>query len=733
MLRVILSVCLVSVFGFPAIAVTNQEVGEIEEILVTAHRREQSAQDAALSLQVLSGADLDRQGKDGFEDYLLDIPGVSFRDQGSGAKKFALRGVSNHSGGDTGGGTVSTAGLYLNDVAIQGSSVMPDLNLYDLNRIEVLKGPQGTLYGEGVMGGAVRMILNQPDLDEFGYKGDVTAETTKDGDMTYRIRGAVNIPLVEGQSALRLVGSYKDQGGYIDNLTTGVSDANTIETYNVRAMLSAHLSDNVSVELLAMYDESEFDDFSQIDSTIGDLENSLPEDRNNNSEVSLYAATLKWDLGFAALTSSTSYMEFEREFNLRFPSLEGFFGLFGIPISQQPEFFTVDQSSTAQEFRLVSNGDGRVDWILGGYYRDRDSDLFATIYLAQNDFETVNAVFSAFGLGEYAHPEIIVSYIDEAYEQYAIYGEVNIQLSDQWEATLGARWFDEDVEFSSRSVGLAPILDVLTNSNTGGLNESDTILRAGLSYRPSDDVLIYLEAAEGFRSGGVNFQFNLTESDQFFGSDELWNYEIGVKSTLNNGRVTLNASLFYIDWTDIQGSFQAPSLITPGATIGIVNNGGDGEIRGLEFELAAQVSDNLMVGFAGAYQDSEMTDAEFDSIEGEDLPNAPEFSFTAYAEYAWSFRSGEAYFRVDHQQTDDQLIRLVSTSSNGLPVDGYHVTNLRLGYDQPAWGAEFYIENVTDERGELGRGFITSTADVDSFIFTVNRPRTIGLHFWKNI
>ena len=205
------------------------------------------------------------------------------------------------------------------------------------------------------------------------------------------------------------------------------------------------------------------------------------------------------------------------------------------------------------------------------------------------------------------------------------------------------------------------------------------------------------------------------------------------KSTLNDGRVTLNASVFYIDWSDIQGSFQAPSLITPGATIGIVNNGGDGEIRGLEFELASQVNDNLMVGFAGTYQDSELTDAEFDSIEGEDLPNAPEFSFAAYMEYAWSFRLGEAYFRVDHQQTDDQLVRLVSTSSNGLPVDGYSVTNLRLGYDNPAWGAEFYVKNLADERGELGRGFLTSTADVDSFIFTVNRPRTIGLHFWKNI
>ena len=209
----------------------------LEEIVVTAERRTQNEQDVATALQAFTGQGLERRGADGFEDYVLSVPGLSFRDQGAGATRIAIRGISNVSASDFAVTTpVSTVGLYLNDVPIQGTSQLPDLNLYDLEQIEVLKGPQGTLYGEGAMGGAIRMTLARPDPTEFSARGEVIGSFTDDGGFNNAGRGVVNIPIAEGSTALRIVGTYRDHDGFVDNIARDEEDANSSSAYSVRAL-----------------------------------------------------------------------------------------------------------------------------------------------------------------------------------------------------------------------------------------------------------------------------------------------------------------------------------------------------------------------------------------------------------------------------------------------------------------------------------------------------------------
>ena len=241
----------------PATAAANPD----EEIVVTAERREQGVQDIALPIQLFSGRTLERLGADKFEDYLLQVPGVSLRSQGNGASRIAIRGISNIAASDVGGGnTLSTVGLYLNDVPIQGTSVLPDLALYDVQRIEVLKGPQGTLYGEGAMGGAIKMQLTPPDMSATSARGEATLSTT-DGATTlsYAARGVLNLPLAQDRVGLRLVGTYKSDAGFVNNIATGERDYNDRRSWSVRGILAANIAEGFDAELLAMSEHGEAD------------------------------------------------------------------------------------------------------------------------------------------------------------------------------------------------------------------------------------------------------------------------------------------------------------------------------------------------------------------------------------------------------------------------------------------------------------------------------------------
>ncbi len=736
----------------------------IEEIIVTAQRRSQSIQDVANSIDAVTGADLDDLGKTNFEDYLTSIGGVGFTQSGIGSVKVGLRGVSAITQDEYGfASTVSTTGLYLDDVAIQGAGALPDINLYDLDRVEVLKGPQGTLYGEGAMGGAIKMILNKPDLSAFEAKGEVTALDTKNADLGYLVRGAVNLPVIEDKLAVRIVGSMSDKEGWIDNVSTGSDGVNETESTSLRATLLAQLSDNFSLELLAMHDEQELDGLSQVVDSLGDLETNLLEDEFSDTEIDLYALTLKYDLGFAELTSVSSWFEKEKDYSQRVPFWldEFLLPLIGFPpagFSNNETLSVHDESETfSQELRLVSNGDDNFDWTVGAFYRDRERDV-CTPYdsPAAQDF---NGLLNSLMLGVLAFPattfdceqqpasglDTFVRSASENFEQTAVYGEINWEFADTLELTLGARYFDEEVEFTDDELafGVLSFLTIPPSSST--TSDDDVLFKAGVSWAPDDNQLYYFNVAEGFRSGGSNLNATIsTDPGRYraFESDNLINYELGAKTTWYDGRLTLNGTLFYSDWSDIQANVTVPAITTP--TVNVLTSGGDAEVAGIEVQLSYVVSDNWSMGLSATSQEAEFTDPDpgANIVEDSELPNAPELTASMFVSYTYPLQIGELFGRLEYRYVDEQrtavepLVPLSPLYDDSRSIlDSYDVTNFTLGLRTENWYVTAFVKNLTDERYGVDLGVYQSffvgggTPDRTA----LGTPRTIGLTFGINL
>ena len=723
-----------------AIADVERAEGQrmLEEVMVTARKREESAQDVVGGLQVFSGAELDRLGADGFEDYLLQTPGVSFRNQGNGSKRIALRGVSNIAGGDfVVGDPASTVGLYLNDIALVGTAILPDLALYDLSRVEVLKGPQGTLYGDSSMGGAVKMVLNQPQTDGYEANTDFSVSSTEGGGVNYRTRGMVNIPISD-DVALRLVGTYKDNDGFIDNITRGEDNRNDEESYSIRGILAAQLTDNLSGEFLALYDDVYQGDFPQITQSLPDLQTNAAEPRFNESKATILGLTLKYDLGGAELTSVTSHFESERNFlsTVEFIGVTIEAPFYGVPdgIYTEESFFAAStMDAFAQELRLVSNGDNRLDWAVGGYYQKKKFDAGSHVPIPLDEVDAVNAALVANGHVPFPGTVGWSRQVNDEYTHKAVFGEVTYELIPNLDFTVGLRWFDTEINDTDLVLGHGITepwyIGVPTSQNISG---DGYIPKFALSYKLTDDHLVYLEASKGFRSPMFNIQRSSGVGDEGADSDTLWSYTLGAKTAWSDGRVILNGALFYIDWEEIQVVLVDTSPFT-GGLVGFVENGGDAVIRGFEIELSALLTDSLQVGVNLGYTHSEMVKAQLNVIEDVVLPNVPEWTVSATAEYRRPIADlGDGFIRFDLQYTDEQATRAITTNVDGLFLDSYAIGTLRVGLDAGDWGVDLFVDNLWDERGEIGRGLASPDSPFNIDRFSITRPRTIGLMFKKN-
>ena len=727
----------------------------LEEVIVTASRREQSIQDVSLSIQAFDGAEIDRKGWSSFEDYLPSVPGVGFSRTGSGTNKIAVRGISNVTSSEFGvTDSVSTVGLYLDDIPVQGSGSLPDLSLYDLERIEVLKGPQGTLYGEGAMGGAIRMILNRPNPEEIEASIESTVSDTENGDINYNVRGMVNVPLGENWAA-RFVGSYRDDSGYIDNVTTGEDGINDSTHEHYRVEIAGNITDQFSAELLYLYDELDMDDLAEFNPELGDLNIDLIEDRYNNNESELVGLTLKYAFESFTLTSATAFYDNDREISQRFPLNLGseLFPLLGFPpVEDGAEEFLLntEQESFTQELRLVSATDGKLQWVAGAFYRDRDLEYCGpSLY---DSIPTINAILETVGLGVLAFPAgpstctpadeffALDRFGEEKFEQISVYGEVAYDITERMTLTLGTRWFDEDVENTdSLEFGgfLTQFIDNEYAMTEGG--EDDFISKVSLSYDVSDDIMTYFTFAEGYRAPGTNIQGTFDGVPSSYGSDSTLNYEIGAKTTWMDGRLVVNGALYFTDWEDIQVLDSVSIELVAGqppSNFNFVSNGGDAEVWGVDLDVSAILSENWSLGFVAAYIDSELTDASEGSgaIEGEELPLTPELSWSTYLQFNmpvnWFGAGQELYARADYRYVDEQWDSLITEAilenftRDELLLDDYESLNLRVGLAGEKWGIDLFVNNATDDRAELD--FVQDVRTIGGFLAT-NRPRTYGL------
>lgn len=713
---------------------------QVEEVFVTANKREQNVQDIVGGIQVFSGENLDLTGAAGMEDYILQVPGAGYKKEGNGTTNVAIRGISNITQVFNGlGDGVSTVGLYLNDVPVRGGASLPDLGLYDLSRIEVLKGPQGTLYGEGAMGGAIRMILNAPSLQEWSIKGDVTRSKTRGGDDNSKLRVALGGPVIEDRLGLRLVATGAEDSGYVDYVRRGEDNADDESSRSYRAQLTWAATEKLSADLLVMKQRNDIDNFHEMDLEFGDLQNGRVEDQFNETEFSLAGLTLSYDFGFATLTSVTGKFRNDRENQTRSALVSGLvqtnfdsFGELGDLLvllsesifEEEYQFFTTEQESRSQELRLVSNGDEWIDWVLGIYASETDTASFQRQYSPDMPLEE----------------DVIVADGIEEFEQVSLYGEVNIELLKSVELTLGYRVFEEEntvyqAAETKGALGLAVTASGQPNPTiTDNQSEAkEKLPKASLSWQITDNHLVYALASKGFRSGGNNL------ASQFHGltsyePDTLWNYELGAKTSWFDGRLIVNASVYELDWDNTQAVALVQGNIggVPAEFIAIQNVGA-ATVEGGELEFIAQPFSALTINGSVGKNTSEIesTDPTGTIVPGNPLPNQPELTSALGIQFVQHlFGEVSLLARVDYTYTGEQNHLAITRDAmgrinDGDPAPAYELYNARLGLESNSWGVTLFIDNIRDERPILSRNPLLE-GDED-LSFSTSRPRTAGI------
>jgi len=748
---------------------TAEESG-IEVIVVTSQKRVQNLQEVPISVTALGEDELKAMGADDFGSYANNIPGVNFQNRGPGRNKIVVRGIS-----PSVGTSAATVGVYIDDMPIADQTSNPDLKMFDIDRVEVLRGPQGTLYGEGSMGGTIRIITNQPDVSDFSTRLEATYGDISDGGNEVSLNGMVNIPLIEDTLGLRVVAYGRDNDGWINNIhpTNSAENINNEETDGYRASLKLVASDNLSMTLMAMHQntdvggqtadggfENSVDFFSATGvssqpSSVSNNEISQAFAETINDEFDRYNLAIDYELSFATLTSVSSYFDRTRAQTTNNPPIAAGRGLLEghFDIEAGTKTFT-------QEIRLVSNSNDALQWTVGAFYKDSErTETQFDLSSSMIDVETYIGSLLMTGVGVITPGADSSMVIDTKIDvkQMAVFADFTYQFDDKWSASIGGRYFEEEqksvaslggsVGFSANAVfgfpplnaygipfdpallgqGIAIPVDGAVPDGMYELEDDAFNPRFNVSYTPDEDTLIYVTASQGFRSGGVNVFAHAQQLAPALGlappitikpsyeSDSLWNYEIGYKGMSDDATVRLNAAAYYQDWSDVQVAEMANGAF-------VIVNGGSAHSMGIEAELTILLTDDLLVSLGVSY-----VEAEFDEdlqtgafAKGDSLPDVPSYNFSLAATYNFYLTDDlPGYFRADISAVDGSSL-ITPALDGSTEVDGYQTANLRLGIDSDTWYASIYINNLTDEVADLGAEFSRGG-------YYHNKPRTIGL------
>jgi outer membrane receptor protein involved in Fe transport len=746
---------MLSVLALTPAAAAELSAG-IEEVVVTATKRELSVQDVPVAMQAFTAETLQNMGADQVDGYYRMVPNFAVVDRGAGGKLYSIRGIST--GLVTQG--ASTVGVYIDEMPISAAGFQADPRLFDIERVEVLRGPQGTLYGEGSIGGTVRMITPRPDPSAFAGKADVSWQSTADGDPSYKLNGMLNLPLVSDVLALRVSGLYHDLGGYIDRIDMpngvtldvgsllglppgvipilgtgplpGRKDINSEVISAGRASLLWNASERLTFE--ASFMTQQLDAAGRNTSVggvagVGELEANFVQAEKVEDDFDLGNLTISYDLGWARLFSSTSRYERTRDVTADTNDLgEAIFPTAKLPGSGT--FTTELQDMTSQELRLSSTGDGPLSWIAGYFYVDKDNGFEQIIV---DDYGVFVGFMQILGLPVTDARQLLDQTGRQEETQHALFGELTYQFTEKLSATVGLRYFDID----QRDTLVNNDINILGLGLTDGVSEtgeSDSVMKFNVNYRASDDVLLWVTASQGFRIGGTNTTPGIPDENRTYGSDTLWNYEVGARTSWYDNRLVLNSALYYIDWSDIQ-------LALPlGTAFGTIN-AGQSRIIGAELELQARPAAGLDLALSAGYNDGELTQdtpgapaGPNPGFKGDRLPGVPRLNLAASAQYTFPLSSGglDGFGRADYSYTGDSTTTFNDLSTaNGMPShfnpDDYGLLNLRLGVQNERWSAALFVENATDERAQL----LIDNAAVTERI-TRNRPRTFGMNVRYN-
>lgn len=758
---------------------TQSGASGLEEVVVTATRRAERLQDVPISATAFTQEKLDVEGLRTIDDLTRATPGVTFQRDGTTASgnfndedsDINIRGVDSTAG-------TSTVGIYIDDTPIQGRHLsFTSFNafpaLFDLERVEVLRGPQGTLFGAGSEGGTVRFIQPSPDLHAESMYVRSEAATTHSGAATYELGAAIGGPIIDGTLGFRLSASYRQDGGWVDhvnysNQATTDANSNYQDTVVARGALKWAVTDTLAITSSVYYQELTLGDTSAYWPSLSDPGAITFENGNaqrNPSTDPFYLATVKidWNAGFAQLTSDTSFYSRNQHSISDYTQFDR--ALFGLTLPPPPGALGTShdadkQNNFYQEIRLQSNDPAAtLVWTTGVFYSHLDENTTETVFDPTLNDEYNAAYGVPFCTPEAPCPngEILTQPVFKIVDkQYALFGDATFNIANAWKLTAGIRI--SHIEYSGDLVYYGPFLSPTTGpltplTATGSNSETPITPKAVIAYQPDPRNLLYASAAKGYRPGGINGELSslcgpdlasigLTAGPTSYAADSLWSYELGAKNSLLNGRVQINASAFVIDWNNIQQFVYLPSCGQ-----NFVENLGKVRSIGGEFEMQARPVDALLLDLSVARVDAKYTEtvcagpsactgasatAQPVVTEGDRLPGAP-WTFLASAEYSFrTIENRQPYLRVAYQYATAQTaLQPIQDPNNGVSDPTYtglpeiKILSLRAGLRWGGIDLSLFAQNLTDSHPVLTHTRDTNTSDL--FYDHTIRPRTLGI------
>lgn len=695
----------------------REQYTQLTEIVVTATKRGELLSDVPIAVQALTGEDLNLLGARSFTDYARTLAGVQFTDIGTGRDEIFIRGVAAPQGYL---GMESAIGVYLDDVPISEGGSQPDLNLYDVDRVEVLRGPQGTLYGSASLGGTIRIITNQPKMNVVEGLLDTEFAGTRHGGFDPSYSAILNLPVVNDIVAVRGVFYGRNPSGFIDDPQLGRKGVNSEDTYGGRVAMRIKPTDPLTIDLKVLEQHTSQGGYNEADGVNGsyvDLNQYRHIQESFLDSTQIYNGTVGFEASAFTVNSSTSFSRRTRGF---YDDDSGF-DLLGNGAAM-PSYQHYRAESFTQELRLSSVRVKPFSWLLGAYFNRNSNTFHQSIDLA--------GAADVFGL-----PTDNIAVLDQeaGVKQKALFGEVGYSPIDALTFTAGVRVAELDLNAASLRSGLL-FGGVLQNSNE--TTEHPVAPKGNISYRITPDWLLYAQATKGYRIGGVNVTIQST-GDGFvfpktYAPDSLWNYEVGLKGSAFDRRLTFDADVFYIDWKNIQLDLQH-------AGYDYFTNAGNAVSKGLEAQVALQATRHLQLGGQLTFTDSKLaTTTPGVGASGDRLPFVPKLSGSAFVMLSDRVRSGQIYGRLDVQQVGTTYSGFGEAGGAGFgggdnfSYSNYTLTHIKLGFDLQSWRFAVFARNLFDRRAKLfARQYLAGIADAASTV-TVTRPRTIGVQISRS-
>ncbi|MEL7186781.1 MAG: TonB-dependent receptor [Pseudomonadota bacterium] len=849
-----------------ALAPTSQALAQsdnaLEEIIVTATKRTTSVQDIPASIQAITQDSIEAMGAKGMEDYSRFVPSVNVISYGAGSSTVVFRGAI------TGSSYIaaSTSSVYLDEIALTTTGSQPNIRMVDVERVEALAGPQGTLYGSDAQAGTMRIITNKPKLNEFEAVLDTEVRAGDKSDMSHRASLVFNIPLVEDKFAARIVGYSDHDGGFINNVfghTPNVSMNNALpagwgtldnasvvdnrwndaDVYGGRLSLLWDVNDKWSMNFTAMHQTTEAGADNYFDPYVGDLQGIRFHDEWREDKYEMYSFQVSGDLGFAQLVASANYYdrEVEQLYDITIygkywssiychdsyyttASVDYYTGYLLYPYYwENPDtgyviFFPVycmgqtldedyfqsypsplQQSKQNVEIRLSSQGD-TFDWIVGYYWEESDDAWQApfaqpttggrgetNLYQGSISQQFMEWYFSNYYGTPTTFPTATSWWYSDSHtdwDQQALFGEATWHINDNWDLTLGGRFFDRsntnfyrvDHPGGLNLMGEPDTADPATrqyrlaNNNIAPANrgtEEEFIPKVALSYTLDSGDMMYGLFTRGTRPGGVNRSRGEPFFSTTYDSDIMDNYEVGYRSTFGDGRGRLNVTGFHMEWSDYQLQLTDPSssACDPGGPSeipnvcgqpwqSIVTNAGAAHITGVNFELDYAIGDSTVIGFNGQLLEAETDttadltgDGDNDLVAGLRLPLTPELKLGAWIDSSKPsdlFGGEDVFWRFQVSHTGDSVNKLdpagLDDANPQFTTDSYTIADFRTGVRGEDWELALFVNNLADERaiytigtGQMNWGFGNTVDNHEHWqkAYT-NRPREFGVRFTKS-